>query len=245
MTIAGDAQAGPDARPGNGRAAPWAASLERVDLGEIPYTEAIEAMGGWVAERRAGQAGDRLFLLSHPPVITYGHRTDPADLRLGQHDIPVLPVDRGGYATYHGPGQLVGYLVADLRERGPADVVRWLEAGLVRALGGLGFTAQRRDTPPGASSLVGVWTPDGRKVASIGMRIRHGVTSHGFALNIDPDLRAFTQFTVCGLPGVRMTSLRELAAERGIAAPGDPAVRDAVYQALSLPVAGGRSPGAA
>ncbi len=71
------------------------------------------------------------------------------------------------------------------------------------------------------------------------------VTSHGFALNIDPDLRAFTQFTVCGLPGVRMTSLRELAAERGIAAPGDPAVRDAVYQALSLPVAGGRSPGAA
>ncbi len=233
MTIAGDAAAGPDARPGNGRAAPWARSLERVDLGEVPYAEAIEAMDGWVAGRRAGQAGDRLFLLSHPPVITYGHRTDPADLRLGQHDIPVLPVDRGGYATYHGPGQLVGYLVLDLRARGPADVVRWLESGLVRALGELGFAAQRRDTPPGASSLVGVWTPDHRKVASIGMRIRHGITSHGFALNVDPDLRAFTQFTVCGLPDVRMTSLRELAAERGAAPPGDPAVRDAVYRALS------------
>ena len=209
----------------------------------MPYEDAIEEMRGWVAERQAGQAGDRLFLLSHPPVITYGHRTDPADLRLGQHGIPVLPVDRGGYATYHGPGQLVGYLVLDLRDRGPADVVRWLEAGLVQALGELGFAAQRRDTPPGASSLVGVWTPDERKVASIGMRIRHGITSHGFALNVDPDLRAFDQFTVCGLPGVRMTSLRELAAEQAGeqtgAAPSDPAVRHAVYQALSTAHADG------
>lgn len=245
MTIVGDAQAEPGSGSTSGRAEPWAGSLKRVDLGEIPYEDAIEEMRGWVEQRRAGQAGDRLFLLSHPPVITYGHRTDPADLRLGQHDIPVLPVDRGGYATYHGPGQLVGYLVADLRERGPADVVRWLEGGLVRALGELGFAAQRRDTPPGASSLVGVWTADERKVASIGMRIRHGITSHGFALNVDPDLRAFDQFTVCGLPGVRMTSLRELAAEQGVAAPSDPAVRDAVYRALAAASAGPRSPGAA
>jgi lipoate-protein ligase B len=245
MTIIGDAQAEPGSGSTSGRAEPWAGSLKRVDLGEIPYEDAIEEMRGWVEQRRAGQAGDRLFLLSHPPVITYGHRTDPADLRLGQHDIPVLPVDRGGYATYHGPGQLVGYLVADLRERGPADVVRWLEVGLVRALGELGFAAQRRDTPPGASSLVGVWTADERKVASIGMRIRHGITSHGFALNVDPDLRAFDQFTVCGLPGVRMTSLRELAAEQGVAAPSDPAVRDAVYRALAAASAGPRSPGAA
>jgi lipoate-protein ligase B len=245
MTIIGDAQAEPGSGSTSGRAEPWAGSLKRVDLGEIPYEDAIEEMRGWVEQRQAGQAGDRLFLLSHPPVITYGHRTDPADLRLGQHDIPVLPVDRGGYATYHGPGQLVGYLVADLRERGPADVVRWLEGGLVRALGELGFAAQRRDTPPGASSLVGVWTADERKVASIGMRIRHGITSHGFALNVDPDLRAFDQFTVCGLPGVRMTSLRELAAEQGVAAPWDPAVRDAVYRALAAASAGPRSPGAA
>jgi lipoate-protein ligase B len=245
MTIVGDAQAEPGSGSTSGRAEPWAGSLKRVDLGEIPYEDAIEEMRGWVEQRRAGQAGDRLFLLSHPPVITYGHRTDPADLRLGQHDIPVLPVDRGGYATYHGPGQLVGYLVADLRERGPADVVRWLEGGLVRALGELGFAAQRRDTPPGGSSLVGVWTADERKVASIGMRIRHGITSHGFALNIDPDLRAFDQFTVCGLPGVRMTSLRELAAEQGVAVPSDPAVRDAVYRALAAASAGPRSPGAA
>ena len=233
MALASNPQTGPGARPGSGPAATRASSLQRVDLGEVPYAEAIEAMGGWVAERRAGQAGDRLFLLSHPPVITYGQRTDPADLRLGQHDIPVLPVDRGGYATYHGPGQLVGYLVLDLRERGPADVVRWLESGLASALAELGFAAQRRETPRGASSLVGVWTADQRKVASIGMRIRHGITSHGFALNVDPDLSAFGQFTVCGLPGVRMTSLRELAAEQGRPGPADPAVRDAVYRALS------------
>ena len=232
MTIAGEARARPGAGSRGSQAEPWAGSLERVDLGEIPYDEATEAMRGWVTERQAGQAADRLFLLSHPPVITYGYRTDHADLRVGQHDIPVLPVDRGGYATYHGPGQLVGYLVIDLRERGPADVVRWLESGLVRALGELGFAAQRRDTPPGASSLVGVWTPDERKVASIGMRIRHGITSHGFALNVNPDLSAFDQFTVCGLPGVRMTSLHELAAEQGVAPPGDPAVRDAVFRAL-------------
>ncbi|MGH3416388.1 MAG: lipoyl(octanoyl) transferase LipB [Pseudonocardiaceae bacterium] len=208
-------------------------TLQRVDLGEVDYLEAIDAMTGWAAERRAGSAGDRLFLLSHPPVITYGQRTDPADLRRGHHDMPLVAVDRGGYATYHGPGQLVGYLIMDTRGQGAADVVRWLEDGLVSALQLLGFSTQRRATPPGASSLVGVWTPDHRKVASIGMRIRGGITSHGFALNIDPDLHAFEQFTVCGLPGVTMTSLRELAEQNGTPPPTDAAVRDAVTTALT------------
>jgi lipoyl(octanoyl) transferase len=210
-------------------------TLQRVDLGEIDYLEAIDAMTGWAAERRAGTVGDRLFLLSHPPVITYGQRTDPADLRRGRHEIPLIAVDRGGYATYHGPGQLVGYLIMDIRDQGAADVVRWLEDGLVHALRLLGFSTQRRATPPGASSLVGVWTPapDHRKIASIGMRIRGGITSHGFALNIDPDLHAFEQFTVCGLPEVAMTSLRELAEQTGTPLPTDAAVRDAVTTALT------------
>jgi len=205
--------------------------LERVDLGEVEYDDAIARMGRWVAERQAGTAGDRLFLLSHPPVITYGPRTAVADL---PEDLAVgtVQVDRGGYATYHGPGQLVGYLIVNVRERGPGDIVRWLEEALIAALGKLGFAAVRRDTPADASSLVGVWTPDHRKVASIGMRIRHGVTSHGFALNIDPDMTAFERFTVCGLHDVTMVSLRQLAAERGLPVPTDAEVREAIAAEL-------------
>jgi len=206
--------------------------LERVDLGEVEYDDAVARMGRWVAERQAGTAGDRLFLLSHPPIITYGPRTETADLP-ADLAIRTVRVDRGGYATYHGPGQLVGYLIVNVRERGPADVVRWLEEGLIAALGKLGFAAVRRDTPTGASSLVGVWTPDHRKVASIGMRIRHGVTSHGFALNVDPEMTAFERFTVCGLHDVTMTSLRQLADERGGRAPTDAEVREAVATELT------------
>src|SRR5438552_12864918 len=126
-------------------------------------------MDGWREERRTGQAGDRLFLLSHPPVITYGARTDPADIPddLG---VPTVAADRGGFATYHGPGQLVGYLVVSVHERGAVDIVRWLEHGLIAALDSLGFPAVRRDTPPGAPSLGGVGTPDPRQLGSVGMR---------------------------------------------------------------------------
>jgi lipoyl(octanoyl) transferase len=206
-------------------------ALERIDLGEVPYPEAIDAMADWVRDRQSDRIGDRLVLLSHPPVITYGSRTPPDELPT-RTDIPLVAVDRGGQATYHGPGQLIGYLVIDVRRRGPGDIVRWLELGLVRALDALGFPAVRRDTPPGAQSLVGVWTPDHAKVASIGMRIRGGVTSHGFALNVDPDLAAFSTFTPCGLPDAPVTSLARLAEAAGVPTPRDAAVRDAVAVAL-------------
>jgi lipoyl(octanoyl) transferase len=210
-------------------------SLRRVDLGEVPYAEAVEAMAGWVAQRRAGAAPDRLFLLSHPPVITYGRLTPPEDLPAAGA-LPTVAVDRGGHATYHGPGQLVGYLVMDLHRRGPGDIVRWLELGLIDALRELGFDALRRDTPKGAPSLVGVWTPEHHKLVSIGMRIRGGVTSHGFALNVDPDLGVYERFTACRLPGVTMTSLRRIAEERGTAVPPDAAVRGAIAAALGASV---------
>jgi lipoate-protein ligase B len=205
--------------------------LVRVDLGEVGYAEAIEAMRGWVAERQAGLAPDRLFLLSHPPVVTYGRHTPAADLP-ADATLPAVEVDRGGHATYHGPGQLVGYLVVNLRERGPGDVVRRVELGLIAALADLGFATVRRDTPRGADSLVGVWTPEHHKLVSIGMRIRGGVTSHGFAINVDPDLSVYERFTACRLPGVTMTSLRRMAAAAGVPAPGDAAVRDAVARRL-------------
>lgn len=206
-------------------------ALERLDLGEVPYAAAVDRMAEWVGERRAGRIGDRLALLSHPPVITYGSRTPPGELPVGS-SVPLVAVDRGGQATYHGPGQLIGYLVINLRERGPGDIVRWLENGLIRALDSLGFPAVRRDTPPRGQSLVGVWTPEHEKIASIGMRIRGGVTSHGFALNVAPDLAAFDAFTACGLPEVAMTSLAEKAAAYGVAAPTEARVRDAVAAAL-------------
>jgi lipoyl(octanoyl) transferase len=207
--------------------------LQRVDLGEVPYQQAIDDMARWVAERQADAEPDRLFLLSHPEVITYGKLTPPADLP-SSDEIPTVPVDRGGHATYHGPGQLVGYLVMDLRQKsGPADVVRWLENGLIAATASLGFETVRRDTPKGESSLVGVWTPAHAKLVSIGMRIRGGVTSHGFALNVDPDLTVFDRFTACSLPGVEMTSLRRIAEAQGLQVPTDLQVRDAVAAALA------------
>jgi lipoyl(octanoyl) transferase len=206
--------------------------LTRVDLGEVQHDAAITAMEGWVAECQTGTAGDRLFLLSHPPVVTYGRRTSPADLPPAASGLPTIQVNRGGQATYHGPGQIVGYLVANVRDRGPADVVRWMEQGIIAALDALDFPAVRRQTPPGGSSLVGVWTLDHRKIASIGMRIRGGVSSHGFALNVDPDMTAFDQFVSCGLADP-ITSLQVLAQERGEQAPKEAEVRDALAEALS------------
>ena len=212
--------------------------LARVDLGEVPYEQAMADMDGWVRERREQAVGDRLFLLSHPPVVTYGHTTRPEHLTALFPEVTAVPTDRGGQATYHGPGQLVGYLVVGLRERGPGDIVRWLEQGLVDALAGFGLTTVRRDTPRGETSLVGVWTPGHRKIASIGMRVRGSITSHGFALNIDPDMAVFDSFTVCGLPGVAMTSVRLLAEEQGLKVPSDAEIRDAIAGRLGAHGAG-------
>lgn len=213
--------------------------MEWIDLGEIPYVASVAQMDRWVQLRQEGLIGDRLVLLTHPPVITYSARTPRHELPAFS-TVPLVEVDRGGQATYHGPGQLIGYLVVNIRERGPVDIVRWLEQGLISALGSLGFPAVRRDTPPKSQSLVGIWTPDHRKLASIGMRIRRGVTSHGFALNIAPDLAAFSAFTACGLPEVAMTSLAEMAAADGRATPSEAVVRAAIAEALgadgALPV---------
>jgi lipoyl(octanoyl) transferase len=210
--------------------------MHRVDLGEVPYPEALTSMAQWVEERREGRAPDRLFLLSHPPVITYGRNTARSDLPADSDWLPLIPVDRGGHATYHGPGQLIGYLIMDLHDQGPADVVRWLENGLIAGLASLGFESFRRDTPKGADSLVGIWTPSHpapAKLVSIGMRIRGGVTSHGFALNVDPDLSVYARFTACSLDGVPMTSLRQMSDAQGVPFPSDAAVRDAVAAALT------------
>lgn len=182
----------------------------------VDYTEATTRMADLVEQRKVDEIGDTLWLLSHPQVYTVGRRTKPEHLPDPVHNVPVLETNRGGQLTYHGPGQLVGYLVVRLGEHeGIVDYVREVELRLIEALATLGLPAVRRETPPGEELLTGVWTRDtGRKITSIGMRQSRGVTSHGFALNVDGDLSPWQWVVACGLPDVDMTSIaRELGTD--------------------------------
>lgn len=176
----------------------------------VDYDKAMERMAELVEQRQRDERPDTLWLLSHPQVYTIGRRTPSAHLPDPDHGIPVVETTRGGQLTYHGPGQLVGYLVVKLDDgEGVVDYIREVEYRLVAALDRLGIRAQRRDTPPGSELLTGVWTVEtGRKIVSIGMRQSRGVTSHGFAMNVDGDLEPWQWAVACGLPDVDMTSVR-------------------------------------
>ncbi|AWS40272.1 MULTISPECIES: lipoyl(octanoyl) transferase LipB [Streptosporangium] len=182
-------------------------SLIQDDL--VDYEKAMERMAELVGERQRDERSDTLWLLSHPQVYTVGRRTLEQHLPDPSHGIPVLSTGRGGQLTYHGPGQLVGYLIVKLGEdEGIVDYVREVELRLVSALDALGVPAERRDTPPGSELLTGVWTKEtGRKIISIGMRQSRSVTSHGFALNVDGDLTPWDWAVACGMPEVDMTSM--------------------------------------
>ena len=140
-----------------------------------------------------------LLLLEHPPVFTLGRNGDPANV-LDPHGIPVRKIDRGGDVTYHGPGQLVGYPILDVRRLGVKRYVRSLEASLLRLLKDLGVAARRK---PGC---VGLWTARG-KIASIGVRVARGTSMHGFALNVSNDLAPFGFINPCGVPKGAVTSV--------------------------------------
>jgi len=140
-----------------------------------------------------------LLLLEHPPVFTLGRNGDPANV-LDPHGIPVRRIDRGGDVTYHGPGQLVGYPILDVRRLGVKRYVRSLEASLLRLLKDLGVAARRK---PGC---VGLWTARG-KIASIGVRVARGTSMHGFALNVSNDLAPFGFINPCGVPKGAVTSV--------------------------------------
>lgn len=175
----------------------------------VDYEKAMERMATLVRERQDDERPDTLWLLSHPAVFTIGKRTPAEHLPDPTHGIPVVSTGRGGQLTYHGPGQLVGYLIVKLRaDEGVVDYIREVETRLVEALGKLGVPAERRDTPPGSELLTGVWTQGtGRKIVSIGMRSSRSVTSHGFALNVDGDLTPWDLAIPCGMPDVEMTSI--------------------------------------
>ena len=185
-------------------------------LGTVPYGAALERQLRAIEERR--RAGpDQLLLLEHPPVITLGRSARPEHLRssregLARRGVEVIEVARGGDVTWHGPGQLVGYAIADLAARGEPDVQRWLrslEAALIDALGGLGVGARRI---PGRTGVF-LEKPDAagmeQKIASIGVGLRGWISWHGFALNVTTEPGCFDDIVPCGLHDVRMTSLAE------------------------------------
>ena len=191
-----------------------------------------------MADVRVGGA-DRLLLLEHPPVITLGRSTDRAHLledevALAARGVAVEEVRRGGDVTYHGPGQLVGYLILNLRLRGAVDVhrfVRDLETALITATAALGV---KTTTVPGRTGVF-VAPEIGRptqKIASIGVGVRHWITYHGFALNVDVDLSGFDAIVPCGLADVTMTSLAEQGADGPLASRAREAVAVAFGRAF-------------
>lgn len=184
-------------------------------LGTVPWREALAMQEQIRARRQAGELPDTLLLLEHPPVYTRGRRSHPGELTLGadfyrSRGIEVVETNRGGRVTYHGPGQLVGYPVM-----GVSDVLvhlRTIEQALVAALAQEGIAARSR-VDDGAD-YTGVWV-DERKIASLGVHVSRGVSTHGFAVNVDNDLEPFSWVVACGLPDVEMTSVaRELPPAR-------------------------------
>jgi lipoyl(octanoyl) transferase len=177
------------------------------NLGVVEYREALSLQERVHAARQAGLVPDVLLLLEHFPVYTRGRRSAAGELPMGEQwyamqGISVVETNRGGKVTYHGPGQLVGYPIV-----GVGDVVayvRLLEGALVAALQSEGVAARARaDDGP---DFTGVWV-DARKIASIGVHVARGVTTHGFAVNVENDLQPFAWVVPCGLPDVQMTSL--------------------------------------
>jgi|SRR5690348_9008115 len=187
-------------------------------LGTVPYLEAWELQKELAEQRRRRETPDVLLLLEHPPTYTRGRRSQPEELPMGvewyeAQGIEVHDTDRGGLVTYHGPGQLVAYPIVDLSAYGN-DVhryVRGLEQTVIGALAEAGVPAQTIE------GLTGVWTlgnppptvspTPARKIASIGLHVSRGITTHGLAVNVDNDLQPFEWIVPCGIEGVAITSV--------------------------------------
>lgn len=174
-----------------------------VSLGRVPYRDGVTLQEELRALRQADAIPDVLLLLEHDPVYTRGRRTEREDLPMGEswylsQGVDVADSDRGGRVTYHGPGQLVGYPI--MRVRDVPGYVHTMESAIVAALGDEGISAEVRE------GLTGVWAGEA-KIGSIGVHVSRGVTTHGFAVNVDGDLQPFEWIRPCGLEYVRMTSV--------------------------------------
>ena len=172
-------------------------------LGQVEYVPPWQAMQAFTAQR-SDDTPDEIWLLEHPPVYTQGQAGKPEHL-IAETAIPVIPIDRGGQITYHGPGQIVAYVLVDLRRRGYGirELVTRMEQAVIDLLAVHGVTAARQ---PGAP---GVYV-DRAKIAALGLRVKRGCTYHGLALNVDMDLRPFAAINPCGYAGMRVTQCRDL-----------------------------------
>jgi len=203
-------------------------------LGTVSYADGLALQNELVEQRHRGEIGDTVLLLEHEPVYTIGRTRDQTSLRNSDGlPHPVFEINRGVQATYHGPGQLVGYLILDLNVHGRDlhDYLRRIESFLIAFAGRFGMETGRRE------GLTGVWVED-RKLASIGVGVRKWISMHGFGLNVSSDLSGYEAITPCGIANVTMTSLskesgREITVEEAARAI-EPFIREAFAPGAAL-----------
>jgi lipoyl(octanoyl) transferase len=193
-------------------------------LGRVEYEPIWRAMQAFTAQR-SPDTPDELWLLEHPPVYTQGQAGKPEHL-IAATTIPVIPIDRGGQITYHGPGQVVAYVLVDLRRRGYGirELVTRMEQAVIDLLAAQGVSAARRNGAPGVYV-------NGAKIAALGLRVKHGCTYHGLALNVDMDLRPFAAINPCGYAGMAVTDCR-LAGAHCSVAEAEQALTQALQRAI-------------
>jgi len=180
-----------------------------LDFGRMEYGKALGLQKELAARRARGEIPDSLILVEHEPVITLGRKTTPSNFR--SQNLPVFEVERGGDATYHGPGQLVGYPIVLLTDHDVRRHVRSMEEAIIRTTAGYGIRGERLEGHPG------IWV-NGKKLASIGVAVTDWVTYHGFALNVNTDMAYFDLIRPCGLDPSTMTSMQKII---GMALPFD------------------------
>ena len=176
--------------------------------GRVPYEPTWRAMQDFTAQRDAATP-DELWLVEHPPVYTLG-QAGKAEHLLHVTDIPLVKIDRGGQITYHGPGQVVGYLLLDLHRRGlkVREMVNLIEQALIDCIADYGLDARRKDGAPGVYI-------DDAKVAALGLRVKNGCSYHGLSLNVDMDLTPFTWINPCGYSGLKTIQLKDFGVTEG------------------------------
>ena len=185
-------------------------ALTLLNLGKKPYVETWEAMKSFT-EHRDKSSNDEIWFVEHPPVYTLG-RTGKAACLPKTLDIPLIYSDRGGQVTYHGPGQLVCYLLLDIRRLGLGvrELVTAIEEAVIELIGHHGVVGESKIKAPGVYV-------DGRKIASLGLRVRRGASYHGLSLNVDMDLEPFMNINPCGFEGLEMIDLMRLGVSNPIA----------------------------